>query len=99
MMLVSILENWPDEQLTIADGFDEAVIGIDVVGERIIYSVQKVIDILMERDGMDEQDAIDWCMLSYVCGLHGVCSPTYEYNMQSTYVGEHTPIWCEDRLI
>lgn len=83
MMLVSILENWPDEQFTIADGFEEAVIGVDVVGERIIYSVQKVIDILMERDGMDEQDAIDW----------------YEYNMQSTYVGEHTPIWCEDRLI
>lgn len=83
MMLVSILENWPDEQFTIADGFDEAVIGVDVVGERIIYSVQKVIDILMERDGMDEQDAIDW----------------YEYNMQSTYVGEHTPIWCEDRII
>ena len=81
-MLVSILENWPDEQLVIADGFDEAVIGIDVVGERIIYSVQKVIDILIERDGMDEQEAIDW----------------YEYNMQSTYVGEHTPIWCEDRF-
>jgi hypothetical protein len=82
-MLVSILENWPDEQLVIADGFDEAVIGIDVVGERIIYSVQKVLDILIERDGMDEQEAIDW----------------YEYNMQSTYVGEHTPIWCEDRFI
>lgn len=82
-MLVSILENWPDEQLVIADGFDEAVVGIDVMGERIIYSVQKVIDILMERDGMDEQEAIDW----------------YEYNMQSTYVGEHTPIWCEDRFI
>lgn len=82
-MLVSILENWPDEQFTIADGFDEAVIGVDVVGERIIYSVQKVIDILMERDDMDEQEAIDW----------------YEYNMQSTYVGEHTPIWCEDRII
>lgn len=83
MMLTSILENWPEEPLTIADGFDEAVIGIDVNSERIIYSVQKVIDILMERDGMDEQDAIDW----------------YEYNMQSTYVGEHTPIWCEDRII
>ena len=82
-MLVSILENWPDEQLVIADGFDEAVVGIDVMGERIIYSVQKVIDILIERDGMDEQEAIDW----------------YEYNMQSTYVGEHTPIWCEDRFI
>lgn len=82
-MLVSILENWSEEQLTIADGFDEAVIGIDVVGERIIYSVQRVIDILIDRDGMSEQEAIDW----------------YEYNMQSTYVGEHTPIWCEDRLI
>lgn len=82
-MLVSILENWSEEQLTIADGFDEAVIGIDVVGERIIYSVRRVIDILIDRDGMSEQEAIDW----------------YEYNMQSTYVGEHTPIWCEDRLI
>ena len=82
-MLVSILENWTEEQFTIADGFDEAVIGVDVVGERLIYSVQRVIDILMDRDGMDEQEAIDW----------------YEYNMQSTYVGEHTPIWCEDRLI
>jgi len=82
-MLVSILENWTEEQFTIADGFDEAVIGVDVLNERIIYSVKKVIEILMDRDGMDEQDAIDW----------------YEYNMQSTYVGEHTPIWCEDRLI
>ena len=82
-MLVSILENWTEEQFTIADGFDEAVIGVDVLNERIIYSVKKVIEILMDRDGMDEQDAIDW----------------YEYNMQSTYVGEHTPIWCEDRFI
>ena len=82
-MLVSILENWTEEQFTIADGFDEAVIGVDVSNERIIYSVKRVIDILMDRDGMDEQEAIDW----------------YEYNMQSTYVGEHTPIWCEDRLI
>jgi hypothetical protein len=82
-MLVGILENWPHEHFTIAEGFDEAVIGLDMSSERIIYSVQKVIDILMERDGMDEQDAIDW----------------YEYNMQSTYIGEHTPIWCEDRFI
>lgn len=83
MVLTSILENFHEEEITIADGFDEAVIGIDMNTMRLIYSVSKVIDIMMDRDGMDEQDALDW----------------YEYNMQSTWVGDHTPIWCEDRII
>lgn len=83
MVLTGILENFHEEEITIADGFDEAVIGIDISTMRLIYSVSKVIDIMMDRDGMDEQDALDW----------------YEYNMQSTWVGDQTPIWCEDRII
>lgn len=83
MMLTSIVENFDQEELTLADGFDEAVIGIEISSMRLIYSVRMVIDIMMDRDGMDEQEAIDW----------------YEYNMQSTWVGDTTPIWNEDRFI
>lgn len=42
-----------------ADGFDQAIIGIDIVQERIIYCKQKMIDILVQ-DQMEEIDAIEY---------------------------------------
>jgi hypothetical protein len=60
-----------------ADGFDEAIIGIDSINERIIYSKRKMIEILM--DDMDEDEAIEFL----------------EFNTWNTYVGEHTPIYCD----
>ena len=77
-MLDRILEAMPDEMLLKADGFDEAVIGIDSSSMRLIYSVTKCIEILM-RD-MSEEDALDH----------------FSFNVSGAYVGEQTPIWCED---
>jgi len=78
-MLEIIIENYQDEEILKADGFDDAVIGIDTNSMRLIYSVQKCIDILKE-DEMDEIDAIKY----------------FEYNVLGAYVGEKTPIWCND---
>lgn len=58
-MLQEIIDSYPDEQILIADGFDDAVIGIEIPSMRLIYSVQKCIEILMEDD-MDELDAIEY---------------------------------------
>lgn len=77
-MLDIIIEQYQDEEILIADGFDEAVIGIDTKSMRLIYSVSKCIEILC-RD-MNEEDAIEY----------------FEYNVSGSYVGEKTPIWCED---
>jgi hypothetical protein len=77
-MLDRILGIYEDEELLIADGFDEAIIGIEESSMRIIYSVAKCIDIL-GRD-MEMIDAIDY----------------FEFNVRGAYVGEKTPIWCED---
>ena len=55
-MLEEILENYPGEEILIADGFDAAVIGIDYQSLRLIYSVSKCINILIES-GMSEEDA------------------------------------------
>ena len=56
-------ETWAlleDEECLVADGFDEAVIGVVYgVEPKAVYSVQKIIDILIEEDEMDIADAIE----------------------------------------
>ena len=47
-MLNTILENYPDEDFLKADGFDDAVIGVDYHSHRLIYSVSKCLEILMK---------------------------------------------------
>lgn len=60
-----------------ADGFDDAIIGECRVSGRIIYDVTKIVMILMDRDGMTSDEALEF----------------YEYNIEGAYVGEMTPIY------
>lgn len=53
-----IEEVFQGEDLLFADGYDEAIIGIDNSG-RIVYDASKVIDCLVEQ-GMDEDEAIEF---------------------------------------
>jgi len=53
-----ILETFPDEEFLIADGLNEAVIGLDGSSMRLIYSILKCIDVLMS-EGMSERDALE----------------------------------------
>jgi hypothetical protein len=69
-----------NEEALIVDGFDEAIIG---VAERInlgpvaAYSVEKVLEILMERDGMSYEEALEF----------------FQYNIIGSWMGEYTPIF------
>jgi hypothetical protein len=56
-MIDEILEQYGDETFLKADGFDEAIIGVEEATMRLIYSVSKCIEILM-RD-MSEEDAME----------------------------------------
>jgi len=55
-MIDAIVEYYSDVDILKADGFDEAIIGIDR-DHRLIYSVTKCLEIL-ERD-MSSEDAMD----------------------------------------
>lgn len=79
MTLDEILELFSDEQFLKADGFDEAVIGVDPLSMRLIYSRPKMIEVLMMNDEMSEEDAIEYL----------------EYNTWNTYFGDQTPIYIE----
>tara|TARA_R100001594_G_C4000632_1_gene254654 strand:- start:400 stop:651 length:252 start_codon:yes stop_codon:yes gene_type:complete len=71
---------FPDAEMTIADGFDDCVLGICPITNRVIYSYTKCLEVLMTRDGMTDFEAIEFM----------------EYNVVDSYVGEKTPIWCYD---
>jgi hypothetical protein len=63
-----------------ACGLDDAVIG---VGQRpgsddvLVYDAQKIVDILVDRDGMDREEAWEF----------------FEFNICSAYVGSDTPVY------
>jgi hypothetical protein len=78
--LDEILKVYNNDEILLADGFDEAVVGIEPTTLRIIYSIPKMVGILVEKDGMSDEDAIEYL----------------EYNTFSAYVGEQTPIYIED---
>jgi len=79
-MLEQITETFTDEEILTAQGFDDAVIGIDQKTMRLVYSVSKCLDIL-------SQDMSRWEAREY-----------FDFNVSGSYVGEKTPIWCEDEF-
>lgn len=79
-ILNDILDNDPESEYLKAEGFDDAVIGSDYNSERLIYSVKLCMEILITNDGMDESEALEFL----------------EFNTLTAYVGQNTPIWCND---
>lgn len=63
----------------VLDGFNDAIIGIVEEfgnGPRILYSRDKILEILQNRDEMSFQDAIDF----------------YDFNILGMYAGEQNPV-------
>jgi hypothetical protein len=78
-----ILEQWPEYTFLKADGYDDCVLGYEYNWDgnmRLIYSIKAILNKLITEDEMSEEDAIEH----------------FEYNMRGGYVGEQTPIWCQD---
>jgi hypothetical protein len=57
-MIDKISEWFPEEEILKADGFDEAIIGIDTNEMRLIYSVSKCVQILCKD--MNEEEAVEF---------------------------------------
>lgn len=80
MTIREYIEESTDEPVLLADGLDEALLGMtDDSPHRAVYSVTKIIDILIVRDGIPEPDAYEF----------------FNFNIAGAYVGEHTPIYVQ----
>ena len=65
-----------------ADGLDAAIIGVATrpnMEDVLAYDVDKIIDILMKKDGMTYEEAYDF----------------YGYNIASAWVGDTTPVFID----
>ena len=63
-----------------ADGFDDAILGMCIsfgAEPLVAYDYEKCLNILMERDGMERTEAIDFM----------------EFNVIGSYVGLNTPVF------
>ena len=60
-----------------ADGFDDAIIGYDALGFRVVYDYDKCSDILIKRDGMTKHEAHEFM----------------EFNVVGAFVGDFTPLF------
>jgi hypothetical protein len=75
-ILSKILKDFPDDGYLKVDGFDKALIGISSNGA-LVYSIDKIIEILMTRNNWSNEDAYSY----------------FQYSIQATYVGEKKPIF------
>lgn len=57
-MIQDLIEIYPEQSFRKADGFDNAIIGVEESSMRLIYSVSKCIDILCKD--MNLQDACEY---------------------------------------
>ena len=76
-----IEENHPDpEEVLMADGFDDAFVGLCErfgVSAVAAYDRDRCIDILIKRDGMDYDEAVEF----------------FNFNVIGAWVGEMTPVF------
>jgi hypothetical protein len=74
--LEQILELYPDNTFMVADGFDDAIIGVDDNNLKIVYDIDKVIDILI-KDGMDVDEAIEYYEYNIAGAYVGENTPSF----------------------
>ena len=74
-MIQKILDIYPDEDILMADGFDDAIIGIETKTMRLIYSVSKCIEILSIE--MTEEEALEYFHFNVMDAYVGEKTPIW----------------------
>lgn len=70
-----------EAEILLADGFEDALIGITEYGpgreQLAVYDRDKCVEVLMTRDGMTDEEAVEF----------------FEFNTLGAWVGEKTPLF------
>jgi len=84
--LEQIVEWYPDEELLSADGFEDCLLGVSydmrTSVHRLVYSRAKCIKVLVFRDKMSFEEAVEY----------------FDFNVEGAYVGERTPVFVDDEM-
>jgi hypothetical protein len=72
-------EMYPELEFLQADGFDDAIIGLEPLSGKVIYDIDLMVEVLITQEELSHQDAIEYL----------------DYNVLNAYVGENTPIYIQ----
>lgn len=86
-ILEKIIEEYPDAEFIKADGYDDAIIGVDTDSLRLIYDSGKVIESLIEdfREGVTGEDEDELAISA---------QEFFDFNIAGAK-GEGFPIWAQ----
>jgi hypothetical protein len=71
-----IIDLFEDEELMFVDGFDDAIIGIDMVSYRVVYNKEIMIELLI-AEGMSYEDALEHFSYNIEGAYVGEKTPIY----------------------
>tara|TARA_R100001244_G_scaffold6778_1_gene8828 strand:+ start:831 stop:1094 length:264 start_codon:yes stop_codon:yes gene_type:complete len=80
-----MIDKIPDGVI-LADGLEDAFIGIGMrcgQPDVAVYDYDKILEILMMRDGMPYDDAVEYAEFNVVDGWHGPVTPVWMHRIAS----------------
>ena len=93
-----IAEQYPDEQIWLADGYDKAILGVDGDSMRAVYSVKKTLEIIYKETIVRKSDLskeeIESGMTVEDKRME-MATEHFEFNVRGSK-GEKLPIWVDD---
>lgn len=81
-----------DDKPLLADGFDSAVLGLSrgpLGADVVVYSIDRCIDVLVQRDGMSEEEAIEFMNFNVLDAYMGPMTPIFVYEMDAAAINEY----------
>ena len=78
-MLDLILDQVPEESFLTADGFEDAILGVETNSMRLVYSEKRCIETL-RLDGMDYEEAIEHFEYNVKGAYVGEKTPIWVHN-------------------
>jgi hypothetical protein len=66
--------------MILVDGFDNAILGVDVDSQRIVYSKSKMVETLT-LNGLDEEEAVEFLEFNTWSAYMGEHTPIYVEDM------------------
>lgn len=71
-----LMEMYPDLEFLQADGFDDAIIGVEPLSGKVIYDIDRMVQVLNE-EGLSTEEAIEYLDYNVLNAYVGEQTPIY----------------------
>lgn len=76
----NMVDAFPDEELLFADGFDDAILGVDDRDFRVVYSVKRILEVL-QKEGLTQEQSMEHYEYNILGAYVGEKTPIYVFDV------------------